>query len=151
MNTPLYLVTDWHEPTRAEIEEIIERTKGRGGSEDEISMSWSGVEREDGYIEVYSGWGSWTSKILKRAGWACISIRETSFGDFFMRFKASAFRGYHMAFKPDPDRERVPMPGGIFRPGTPEEQAQVVGETDDEDEEEDLSVMRPRVVTVRLS
>lgn len=90
--------------------------KGKRGSSDvlpEINCTASRVQMdEDGTVDVWATWGAEAGKMLKRAGWALLAYKGDDAG-IWLRFRAEAFRGLHMAFNLDPERERQAWPGKV--------------------------------------
>ncbi len=99
--------------TATELRDVL---KGkRGASEDlpEVNVTASRIQMEtEGTVDVWATWGAEAAKILKRSGWALLAYQWVTdddgewLGAVWLRFRSDAFRGLHMAFKLDPERER---------------------------------------------
>jgi len=111
----------WTQAKSGDAERLRELLKGKRGSSDdlpEINCTANRIQMEEsGTVDVWATWGAEAAKILKRAGWALVAyqwptdINGDWLGGVWLRFRADAFRGHHMAFKLDPERERAVWPG----------------------------------------
>ncbi len=96
--------------------ELRDMLKGKRGSSDdlpEINCTANRIQMEaDGTVDVWATHGAKAADVLKRAGWALVAYKCPTdvsgdwTGAVWLRFRADAFRGLHMAFKLDPERER---------------------------------------------
>lgn len=92
----------WENPTAERIAEIIEATKGRGGTEDESAVNDCGWEVQDGYVSAYFGQGSRAARFLRRCGSAVLRLAVTEVDGHLglhVQVRADAFRGLEFAFR----------------------------------------------------
>ncbi len=105
----------WTDAKPGDADRLIGLLKGKRGAADdnpEVNCTVGRLDFEAGFVDVWVTWGAEGAKILKRAGWALTHYKgdPKKDGSVFLRFRADAFRGLHMAFKLDPERERQPGP-----------------------------------------
>ena len=106
----------WIQAVPGTADHLRNMLKGKRGASDdlpEINCTANRVQiEEDGTVDVWATHGAEAAKLLKRAGWALVAYKwpadtlDDWSGCVWLRFRADAFRGLHMAFKLDPERVR---------------------------------------------